>query len=177
MRWLTCAVWRVAVASVLTLGPATCGDQSGLLRARISGNEASAIASLRIINSGQVVYSVDCAAGGYAIALEDLVKLKRGTGDTFIGADLDKNGVTKSGYRISLARDAAKGVTDVGTAGATCNGSTSTPASSYFASAEPVTPGTTGTRYFATDARAIVFVSASPIPNPIVESPAVKPLQ
>ena len=45
----------------------------GLLRARMSGNEASAIGSLRAINSGQASYSSSCAAGGYAIDLKDLV--------------------------------------------------------------------------------------------------------
>src|SRR5262245_53455429 len=37
----------------------------GLLRARMSGNEASAIGSLRAINSGEASYSSSCAAGGY----------------------------------------------------------------------------------------------------------------
>ena len=46
----------------------------GLLRARMSGNEASAIGSLRAINSGEASYSSSCAAGGYAISLADLVK-------------------------------------------------------------------------------------------------------
>ena len=36
----------------------------GLLRARMSGNEASAIGSLRAINSGQASYSSSCAAVG-----------------------------------------------------------------------------------------------------------------
>jgi hypothetical protein len=76
-----------------------------------------------------------------------------------------------------MARDAAPGVTDVGTAAATCNASARTPASSYFASAQPVTPGTTGSRYFATDARGTVFSSGSPIDNPIVGSPRVVPVQ
>src|SRR5262245_20553925 len=38
----------------------------GLLRARMSGNEASAIGSLRAINSGQAAFSSSCAAGAYA---------------------------------------------------------------------------------------------------------------
>ena len=46
----------------------------GLLRARMSGNEASAIGSLRAINSGQASFSSSCANGGYAVALEDLVQ-------------------------------------------------------------------------------------------------------
>ena len=44
----------------------------GLLRARMSGNEASAIGSLRAINSAQSTYSSSCAGNGYAVDLEDL---------------------------------------------------------------------------------------------------------
>src|SRR5258708_39493631 len=36
----------------------------GLLRARMAGNEASGIGSLRAINSGQAAYSSSCASGG-----------------------------------------------------------------------------------------------------------------
>ena len=38
----------------------------GLLRARMSGNEASAIGSLRTINSSQQAFSSSCANGFYA---------------------------------------------------------------------------------------------------------------
>ncbi len=38
----------------------------GLLRARMSGNESSAIGSMRAVNSAQSTYSSSCAAGGYA---------------------------------------------------------------------------------------------------------------
>ena len=41
----------------------------GLLRARMSGNEASAIGSVRAINSAQASYSSGCAQGGYATDL------------------------------------------------------------------------------------------------------------
>ena len=51
----------------------------GLLRARMSGNEASAIGSLRAINSGQAAYSSSCASGAYAITLEDLVLAPSGS--------------------------------------------------------------------------------------------------
>ena len=145
----------------------------GLLRARMSGNEASAIGSLRAINSGEASYAASCAAGGYAVTLDDLAKPPSGSQMGFISLDLGTNGVTRSGYRVRLAKDAAAGVVDAGTAAGTCNASRGTPASSYFASAEPVTPGGTGTRYFATDARGIIFQSTRPIANPIAESTAV----
>ena len=43
----------------------------GLLRARMAGNEASAIGSLRAINSGQAAYSSSCGQQGYASTLAD----------------------------------------------------------------------------------------------------------
>ena len=50
----------------------------------------------------------------------------------------------------------------------TCNASASTPASAFFASANPVTLGGTGRRFFATDVRGtIVQDTAVAIPNPI----------
>jgi hypothetical protein len=64
-------------------------------------------------------------------------------------------------------------VSDVGST-TTCNGTISQPASSYYASAVPVTPGSTGTRAFATDTRGLVFSApggtapANPIPSTAV---------
>ena len=79
----------------------------GLLRARMSGNEASAIGSLRAINSGQASYSSSCASGFYAITLDDLVKSPTAGGQGFISPDLSTNGVAKSGYNVSIAKDGA----------------------------------------------------------------------
>ena len=149
----------------------------GLLRARMSGNEASAIGSLRAINSGEASYSSSCAAGGYAIDLADLVKpptTAPAATQGFISPDLKSNSVVKSGYTVMLAKDGASGTTDIGTAAGTCNGSTGTPASSYYGSADPVTAGGTGTRYFATDTRGTLFYSGSAtVANPIPSGTAV----
>src|SRR6184192_738126 len=79
----------------------------GLLRARMSGNEASAIGSLRAINSGQASFSSSCASGGYAVDLADLVKAPTGSSQGFISPDLKTNGITKSGYTVTLAADNA----------------------------------------------------------------------
>src|SRR5881628_1667359 len=99
----------------------------GLLRARMSGNEASAIGSLRAINSGEASYSASCAAGGYAVDLADLVKAPAGSNQGFISPDLNANDVTKSGYKVALAADQASGTTTIGTAAGTCNASTANP--------------------------------------------------
>ena len=140
----------------------------GLLRARMSGNEASAIGSLRAINSGQASYSSSCAQGGYAVDLADLVKAPAGSSQGFISPDLKSNGVTKSGYTVALAADASAGVVNISSPGATCNASAGQPVSSFNASANPVTPGGTGTRYFATDTRGTLFFdTAAAVANPI----------
>lgn len=137
-----------------------------LLRARMSGSEASAIGSLRAINSGEASYSSSCAAGGYAITLKDLVKAPANSTQGFISPDLYSNGVVKSGYTVSLEKET--GAVDIGTAATTCNASASNPASSYFAKADPVTAGGTGTRHFGTDKRGTIFFStAATLVNPI----------
>jgi type IV pilus assembly protein PilA len=147
----------------------------GLLRARMSGNEASAIGSLRAINSGEASYSSSCAAGGYATDLADLVKAPSG-GQGFISPDLKSNGVTKSGYVVTLAKAAT--TLDIGTASGTCNASAAIPQSTYFAKADPASINGTGTRYFATDTRGTIFQdTAATIADPITPAGTLKPVQ
>ena len=74
----------------------------GLLRARMSGNEASAIGSLRAINSGESTYSSSCANGGYSQQLEDLVLPPANSSAGFVSPDMKSTGVIKSGYIVSL---------------------------------------------------------------------------
>jgi prepilin-type N-terminal cleavage/methylation domain-containing protein len=124
----------------------------GLLRARMSGNEASAIGSLRAINSGQAAFSASCWPGFYAIALEDLVEPPTAGGQGFVSPDLNVNGVIKSGYTVDLEDDSG-----VAAAGTGCNTLANTPESVYYAKAEPVTHNGTGTRAFATDVRGTIF--------------------
>ncbi len=143
----------------------------GLLRARISGNEAATIGSLRAINSANVNYMTNCASGlGYANDLAELGKTPdaaHGGGQPFISPDLGMAGtVTKSGYNLTYS-----GSTNV-TAPA-CTGSTSAKAS-YFTSAAPVSAGTTGMHYFGSSEAQTIFqhtaqitgISAAGIPSP-----------
>jgi prepilin-type N-terminal cleavage/methylation domain-containing protein len=130
----------------------------GLLRARMSGNEASAIGSLRAINGGEAAFSSSCANGGYAVTLTALATPPNGSTSGFISPDLKEpvaaGGVVKSGYKVILAADGTAGT--VAVPGATCNG-TAGQMSSFAATADPMTPGSTGTRYFATDTRGTIF--------------------
>src|SRR6202795_4296731 len=68
----------------------------GLLRARMSGNEASAIGSLRAINSSESTYSSSCASNGYAQKLSDLAKAPGTSTAAFISPDLASDPSTKS---------------------------------------------------------------------------------
>ena len=70
----------------------------GLLRARISGNEASAIGSLRAVSSAQSTFSASCGNGQYAKTLDVLGSGPAG-GSAFISPDLGAAATaTKSGY-------------------------------------------------------------------------------
>jgi type IV pilus assembly protein PilA len=125
----------------------------GLLRARMSGNEASAIGSMRAINSSQVTYAASCGGGVYATSLTDLAKKPTAGGDAFISPDLNANKVIKSGYELNIGDGV--GSADVLAAGATCNGTASK--STYYAEAHPQTKGQTGTRAFGTNNSGTIY--------------------
>src|SRR5688500_7534013 len=77
----------------------------GLLRARMSGNEASAIGSIRTISSAQATFASSCGSGGYAGAMADLGKAPTAGGPAFIAADLTaatSSTALKSGYYFTL---------------------------------------------------------------------------
>ena len=77
----------------------------GLLRARIAGNEASALGSLRAVNSANLNWMTNCAAGrGYADSLDDLGVPPISGGQPFISPDLSlTTAISKSGYDITYA--------------------------------------------------------------------------
>ena len=126
----------------------------GLLRARMSGNEASAIGSMRAINSAES-RSSSCASGGYAQSLEDLAKAPSGSTAGFISPDLNATAVVKSGYVVNAGPGLL--ATVVVAAASTCNVSAAAAIASYFAEAHPSSIGSTGQRSFGTDQRATIF--------------------
>ena len=118
----------------------------GLLRARMTGNETSAIASLKVTTSSQVAYSAACGNGAYAATFVVLGTPPSPGGQGFISADLGTAvAPQKSGYNFTLGGGAgsAAGPND-------CNGTATITA--YLATGIPMTNGTTGTRAFAVNA-------------------------
>ena len=141
----------------------------GLLRARQSGNEASAIGSVRAVLSGQANYASTCGGGGFATANNQLATAPP-SGQPFISPDLGTANVApgKSGYTIAVVASADPLDMAVLAAANTCNAVAGSQAM-FHVTADPLTRGQTGTRSFASDPRGTIYFSntavlANPIP-------------
>jgi type IV pilus assembly protein PilA len=123
----------------------------GLLRARIAGNESSAIGSLRAVNSAQADYNG--LNRGYARSFPVLGAICDGVGTVaFISTDLIAAEPEKSGYHFTLD---AGGTADAGPD--VCGATT---VAGYYATAVPIGVGTTGNRAFATETRMTLWENA-----------------
>lgn len=121
----------------------------GLVRARASGNEASAIGSVRALSAGQAAFAASCGGGGYAETLVALGTPPPG-GAPFISSDLVSG--AKSGYNIANAGNGNV----VLAVGNTCN-TIADARGTYFATATPIGVGSTGHRSFGTDQRGTIY--------------------
>ncbi len=142
----------------------------GLLRARMSGNEASAIGSLRAINTAQQNYSQMC--NGYAPVLTELGSTS-GAG-AFLSPDMSAaSPAVKSGYTILLAAGAGNAVLATQSAGCTAAGT------NYYATGVPLTVGSTGTRGFATDEQGTIWQDSTGVApaQPFTKAGTVSPIQ
>ena len=141
-----------------------------MARARQSGNEASAIGSMRAVISAQAAYAASCGGGGYAQSNADLAKAPAGS-PPFISADLEQADLAagaKSGYTVDVNDNADSDNRDVQPATETCNASATASRAMYHVAAEPLSRGVTGTRSFGSDRRGTIFFSSTAaIPNPI----------
>ncbi|MCA1585712.1 MAG: type II secretion system GspH family protein [Acidobacteria bacterium] len=143
----------------------------GLLRARASGNEASAIGSLRTINSSQAVFSNICGQNFYAATLVDLGTPPLPGEPAFISPDLGAAvSVSKSGYVMTMDG------TPAALADPACNGGALV--SGYYAAGSPEAPGFTGSRFFWTNASAalytqgVAFASTNEFQPPVADAAA-----
>lgn len=147
----------------------------GLMRARMSGNEASAIGSLRAINTAEASYASSCGQGAYAGTLVDLGKPPQAGAEGFIGPDLAADPSAKSGYSIAMTGgNAANGVTG-------CN-DPSLLAQAYFVAADPLVASSTGTRRFGTNQGGTIYQSTASPPEALTVTlagapPASAPIQ
>jgi len=126
-----------------------------LLRSRIAANEASAVGSLRTINTAQVTYALTYPASGFANDLS----LLGGTGSS-------------SSSTGALLLDNVLGCSSATSPGSQCNksgytfmvtvpsGATS-PFATYSTVANPITLDQTGKRYFYSDASGVIRYNMS----------------
>ena len=141
----------------------------GLLRARMSGNEASAIGSIRTIASAEATYASSCGGGGYAQSLADLGKAPAGgAAVAFIPADLagavlGAAATAKSGYGFAIGAGPAGA--QVLAAASTCNVAAAASQTQFFAQGDPVTPGTTGVRFFGTNETGMIRQNTAALTN------------
>lgn len=111
-----------------------------LLRSRMAANEASAVGSLRTINTSEVTYSSTYGIG-FAANLAALGPPSGGGAATSTAAgllDAVLSAGQKSGYNF------------------TANGQGSAPMQTYIATGIPVTVGSTGQRAFYTDESGVI---------------------
>jgi len=109
-----------------------------LLRSRMAANEASAVGSLRTINTAAVTYSSTYPASGYPATL---AALGTSGGATSASADLVDSVLssgTKSGYAFTFKGDG------------------NVPSTGYTITADPVNRGTSGQRGFFTDQSGVI---------------------
>ena len=117
----------------------------GLLRARMSGNETSAIGSMRAVNTAEVSYSAACGQGGYAVLFATLGTPPPMGTQAFLSNDLTGAvSPQKSGFAYTLVAGAG------GAAGpADCNGTATNV--TYYTTAIPTSFTSTGNRSFASN--------------------------
>lgn len=130
-----------------------------LLRARQSGNEASAIGSLRTIVGAQYMYGASCGGGFFAPSLTALGAAPAG-GSPFIGPDLGGSDVSlKAAYTITLGSSTgAEANSPQSCNGVAAGGGTS----GYWATATP-TAGA-GSKAFGVNTLTTIYSAAQQVP-------------
>jgi type IV pilus assembly protein PilA len=145
----------------------------GLLRARMAGNEASAIGSVRAVNTAQQGYAQLCNGFANDLTMLGLLGAIAGT-QPFLSPDMTaSNAIVKSGYNLSLNA----GQNSVAVATGPC--AADNPFTNYLMLATPTTFGSTGTRAFGSNNAGTIYqdVSGTPLAEPFVVAGTVSAIQ
>jgi type II secretory pathway pseudopilin PulG len=142
----------LVVAILLATGVAA------LLRARMAGNESSAIGSLRTINSAQFAYAAACGSGNYATSLPILAAVPPGNTQGYLSEDLGSSPTpTRSGYTFQMLPGA-------GSAAAPPDCNNTQTQTKYYARGVPSVLGQTGDRSFATNQAGRIYQAFGAVP-------------
>lgn len=134
-----------------------------LVRAKAAANEASAIGTLRALNSAQVAYSSTCGKNSFAPTFARLVA------DEYASPDLNLS--PKSGYNFALTP---------GTGGAGAPDCALQPTqTAYYASGAPVSVLSTGRRAFATSPAGSIWQDTTGVPpaQPFTVGGTISPIK
>lgn len=125
----------------------------GLMRARGAAQAASALATIRVVNSGELSFAISCGIGFYAADLPSLGIPPPGSADAYLDDVLTAGPtVMKSGYTISLAG------TPMPSAPASCNGlAPGSTAPAYAAVGDPLDPSASVPRFFGTNSDGVIY--------------------
>jgi type IV pilus assembly protein PilA len=126
-----------------------------LLRARMAANEASAVGSLRTINTAAISYSATYP-NGFPPSLDSLGGSGAATCDHAELIDATLASGQKSGYVFSYGLVSQTRLAPRVSPGAAQAGCSEAGGTAYAASADPVTRGVTGQRSFYTDQTGII---------------------
>jgi type II secretory pathway pseudopilin PulG len=122
-----------------------------MLMAKQSAGAASAIGSMRAINSGQLTFALTCGNGFYAPSLSALGRAPGGSREGFLSPNLTgSDTLNKAGYMIQV-----QGTPFAGSPPA-CNGlGAGLTAQGFKAAADPIEPN--NSRFFASNANNQIF--------------------
>ncbi len=132
----------------------------GLLRARMSGNEAAAIGAIRTVQSAQAAYA--SANGGLYDTLECLTSpgtcLKGYSGPAMLDPSLAQQ--TRNGYQFRFDPGPAADAETIRT-----GGHSPSSLASFIYVASPVQPGSTGQRFFCGDSNGAICTMSDMVPR------------
>jgi type IV pilus assembly protein PilA len=137
---------------------------AGYRHARVTGSEASAIASLVAINRAQFSFSQTCGDQKYSPTLAGLGQPAPTTGQAFLSPDMTTDPLEKSGYLFVMT------ATEALDAQPACNGVK--PVATYKITADPISPGVAGVRFFATNTDRVIYADTATFTEDMPETGA-----
>jgi prepilin-type N-terminal cleavage/methylation domain-containing protein len=126
---------------------------AGYRLVRVRGAEAAAITALGAVNQAQFAFSQTCGNQRYSPTLAGLGVPMPTTGQAFLSPDMTLDPATKSGYLFVIEGTAAL------EAPPTCNGLP--PVTSYKVTGDPTHPGSSGVRFFGTNADRVIYADTA----------------
>lgn len=125
----------------------------GLMRARGAAQSASALGTIRVVNSAQLSFAITCGTGFYAPSFPVLATKPPSATEAFLSSDMG-SGLTfiRSGYNFSMAGTPLAG------APGSCNGvAVGAALPAYALVADQLDPPAANARFFGANSDGVIF--------------------